>query len=266
MPSIRTKFTSLKNHGEDKEGDGVQVAPNSQEQHPGVFKPWDNPQAMLGQAIRDGETWLVLSLLGHPGVSLNHREVTHDLQTPLMRLCHAYLQPLPKTASHSKEVPDEVGKAELCGMNPSYRSTASQEQLAAPSSAAATLKILEIVDRLHLAEPAESRSPERIHLDRQDAVGRTLAMHACVSQNVAVLRWVLARGCSLLAADREGRNVLHYAACSGSEAAVDLALGHTDALNALQTLDYQGRWCECWHSCNQIMYRTRKKLILFHQI
>ncbi|RUS86965.1 hypothetical protein EGW08_005290 [Elysia chlorotica] len=204
-------------------------------QHPGSSAgPPDDPQTMLEQAIREGQTSQIVNLIGQPRVSLNHREVTHDLQTPLMRLCHASLQPLQVAEPHQGSPNDNLVAAED---GPGHRPLTAAAEAALDTSAEATRKVLDTVDACYFTVDG---GDETLDLDRKDALDRTLAMHACVSQNAAVLGWALARGCSLLVADRRGRNVLHYAACSGSDTIVDLALRHADALQALQTLDFQG--------------------------
>ncbi|GFS00990.1 ankyrin-2 [Elysia marginata] len=194
------------------------------------------PQEMLEKAIRDGLGWQVVKLISHPEVSLNYRQVTNDLQTPLMRLCHAKLELLPAAGLQTDCRNDDLNR-EQCSVPEHSFTSLAEDTTPASSSDIATQKVLREVDRCRLEENGRC---ERVNLEMHDALNRTLAMHACVSHNVAILRWTLARGCSILAADREGRNVLHYAACSGSDDIVDLAVNHVEALNALQTLDYQG--------------------------
>ncbi|GFO46685.1 85 kda calcium-independent phospholipase a2 [Plakobranchus ocellatus] len=204
-----------------------------------------DPQTALGQAIRDGSAERVVCLLSHPQVSLNHRDVMHDLQTPLMQLCHAQLKPTtPSQWDHQEVAQDENGNrsSESIRAVPHKNLHGSATNTTALSTASSPIKqVLEAVECYHLLNPPGTpRRHEPLHLDQQDAFGRTLAMHACVSHNLALLHWALSLDCSLLAADREGRNLLHYAACSGSDPVIDLALTHPGALKALQTLDYQG--------------------------
>ncbi|KAH9507737.1 hypothetical protein Btru_053589 [Bulinus truncatus] len=166
----------------------------------------DANQDLFGQAVRNGDTDQILWLLQTGQVDVNYRDVTHDLETPMMSLCHANL-PLPPPASESTKDTDD--------RNSSLRA------------------ILEAVRQVGL------------RVDQQDALGKTLAMHACINHNDAMLRFAIERGCNPAVADRKGKNLMHYVAMSGSDVIASLVLDNMDVDQALRTLDYQ---VDCAHN------------------
>ncbi|XP_035824044.1 uncharacterized protein LOC106011027 [Aplysia californica] len=147
----------------------------------------DNAQHQFSQALAEGDLDSIVNLLQDNVLDIDSADVNHDLETPLMRLCHA------DAVNHS--------------------------QMAA---------VLEI---------AQSKSP---NMDKQDAVGRTLAMHACISQNQPVVTFLTSQLYDVMLADRTGNNVMHYAATGGNEAIVKQLLTHPDMARALQVLNYHG--------------------------
>uniref|UniRef100_A0A2C9KWF8 Uncharacterized protein n=1 Tax=Biomphalaria glabrata TaxID=6526 RepID=A0A2C9KWF8_BIOGL len=156
----------------------------------------DVNQELFNQALRDGDTDQILWLFKSDAVDVNFRDFTHDLETPLMKLCHADLRPRP----------DEP----------------------ASDTRSSTLNILSTVTAISLK------------VDQQDALGRTLAMHACISNNDIMLRFAIEHGCDPAVTDRMGKNLVHYLAMSGSDTLVELVLEHLDVGQALRTLDFQG--------------------------
>ena len=88
-----------------------------------------------------------------------------------------------------------------------------------------------------MADVAGSKHP---NLDKQDAVGRTLAMHACISQNQPIISFLATQPFDVTLKDRTGNNVMHYAAGGGNEAIVASLLEHPEMPRALQVLNFHG--------------------------
>ena len=78
-------------------------------------------------------------------------------------------------------------------------------------------------------------------LDLQDAIGRSLAMHAAISQNVAVINFLAGQTFDITLIDRTGNSVMHYAACSGNDVIIKKLLDIPGVIVPLQKLNYHGK-------------------------
>ncbi|KAL8603032.1 hypothetical protein ACOMHN_051909 [Nucella lapillus] len=70
-------------------------------------------QQRLNQAIAAADVDSILQLLGDLTLDLDHRDVGHDLQTPLMRMCHM--------RAASGQLEGLVEKLERCAWNPNVQ-------------------------------------------------------------------------------------------------------------------------------------------------
>lgn len=143
---------------------------------------------LFKDAIEEKNLDGILNAVGHDEMNLNFRDVTHDMETPLMQLCHSSLN-------------DAFIETSLLG----------------------------------------TITEKTCDVNLQDALGRTLAMHACIALRTSIVDYVMTRDHDVTICDRTGRNVYHYGACSGNERIIELLLKHPKAKSALRVLDYKGK-------------------------